>query len=580
MVVFTGCASFSNVRVTNPQSGEDLNFVVEGNGTIAVQYGPYVYFINGTANDFTNEDGSRNRWGSVVQGGIYRARLTGSARGGAGADGTLNQWIPQVHDSVHEESSNVFSFVQVPADDDRSLTFGVRPDIGEDYEEHEALKERSDIMDTVQIAPVAVGTASGGGIFIFNQHIFFATPNTQLNREGEVQYNHTDFMMMRLDGGGVTRLFTSRGDTSGLPFAFHYMGESVYLVAASHNDNGLVDIVSVRIRIRSGSSNARVSSPNYITREAQAENVHLPVRRNFDRTDNSVGLEDFIFYTRAVDRVKDHPQTQGNVISITRPDGSEGFTYQTDGHNTSIEQVNDGAIFYTRTNPDDDSEYIVFNNLHDALMENSPTYAAYFNGLTDAERAFRGGQQHNIVYNWAHTPFAETFHERYFFRGHGNNDGFMLGFTEDRIEKISYSVDGFQLGMSTPLVQDHDVELLFVHGGYVYYWSDSSIFRVSLAGGEMPVLLVNGWAMHAGGGQRAAYVAGYLMFFGGQTHQGSQWITEGTGYSFIVHTRRAGAEPFFIGTVDERDLPTDEELRQHLRILDGEYVPEEEVEEG
>ena len=53
-----GCGgeSFSKIKVEGKQ---DTSYIVQGNGGMAVQYGNYVYFINGYAG-YDDSDGSQN----------------------------------------------------------------------------------------------------------------------------------------------------------------------------------------------------------------------------------------------------------------------------------------------------------------------------------------------------------------------------------------------------------------------------------------------------------------------------------------------------------------------------------------
>ncbi|MDE7395484.1 MAG: hypothetical protein K2M95_05150, partial [Clostridiales bacterium] len=75
-----GCGGekFSKIKVNGSQ---DTSYTVYSQGGMAVQYGNYVYFINGYSG-YEDTDGKNNNWPSVVKGGLYRAELRGTKEGG------------------------------------------------------------------------------------------------------------------------------------------------------------------------------------------------------------------------------------------------------------------------------------------------------------------------------------------------------------------------------------------------------------------------------------------------------------------------------------------------------------------
>jgi len=583
----TGCTGYSSIRVENPQT--NTNFVVRGNGSIAVQYGPYVYFINGTRGSFDDPDANLNRWGNVVQGGLYRARLNGIEY--ANQDGYENWAYDFRVTSVRSELEENYGIYEHPlfdfrlishdTNDPRTFRFNRDPsnfsfgnsEYDEEFLDREELHERVDFIENTLIAPKAIGTASGGGIFIFGDFIYFASPNNNRNRQGRVQYNYTDFFRMRLNGGGVQHIFRTRGDTAGLPFAFYSVGNRVYLVAAYHNDDELITIVSVGMNMHG----RNISRAYYITQLATT--VHMPFRTEFDRNDNSVRLEDFIFYTRDIDTNIDINMVRtGNLIVVSSPCGNESFSYQATGEHTSIEAISDNTIFYTRSVLG--RQEVLFSNLHDVLMDYhterdrngevvrtspiSPRYRAYQAGLAQADKA---GQISGIV-----AEDVAQFATRVFFRGHNNNHaGYMLGFTGDGVQLISHIDPQFGIEQNVRFLTGN-VEYLFIRDGYLFYLEGSQVFRIKLfADNAVPQLLASNF-ITAGGALHTAVVANHFMFF---TARDARTPFD-TGYAHFVNMTRIGAEPFFIGTLHEDHIITDEDLLAYLRAADGGYVEDDE----
>ncbi len=77
------------------------------------------------------------------------------------------------------------------------------------YEEKEDyFKKPIDVVTTTKIALKTIGTSgySQGGIFIYDNAVYFASPNNRKNSTGTVQTTLTDFFMMPLSGGKPTLL--------------------------------------------------------------------------------------------------------------------------------------------------------------------------------------------------------------------------------------------------------------------------------------------------------------------------------------------------------------------------------------
>ena len=88
-LAIAGCNCAGDRYVKIPvQGSQDTSYVVTSNGGTAVQYGNYVYFINGNRG-YEDADAQDNKFGSVVKGGLYRTELVGSAVEVKNADGSL-----------------------------------------------------------------------------------------------------------------------------------------------------------------------------------------------------------------------------------------------------------------------------------------------------------------------------------------------------------------------------------------------------------------------------------------------------------------------------------------------------------
>jgi len=548
-LMLSACAG--SVKIEAPQ--EDFNHVVYSNGGSAVQYGEYVYFINGTRG-FADEDGKQNTWGNVVKGGIYRAKL--NVAEGKRVNGVEN--VVAVRSNL-EGSEQLFDF-----EIETVKKFGDRPDLAE--LEEEELDEEIDWVKNTAIAPKTVGTSgyAKGGIYIFDEYVYFATPNNEKNREGAVQTGYTDFWRMRLNGKDVKRVLTTKGEAANEPYGFYKSGDSVYLVCAYRNEESKLDVVSVRMQGK------KIHNAVYLTQEAAA--VYLPAKDTYDAEDKSVSLEDFVFYTRAVG--EGDTKRTGNLIEVTSPDGAERFSLQEIGDTTQIEDVRDGLLFYTAKTTTGDT-VVKFTNLHDMLMSTdidpkdeksvkilgSGRYQEY--EASQAEKDKRGQVSGDV---FRHTNFSD-YSTRYYFRGHANDfHAYMLGFSSAGVRLLS-TVGQYSAGVP---VLTSSPEMLFVREGYLYYMEASSIYRTDIfktpdekraESGSEGELLTDRDVIS--GAFKADIVAGHLVFFASY----DRWTEPGTAYAYFKKLR-PGSVSFFVGTLAEEDIPTDEELEAYF---DGDY---------
>ncbi len=411
--------------------------------------------------------------------------------------------------------------------------------------------ESIDWVPNTKIAPVTAGTSgyAAGGLFIYDNYLYFATPNNQRNRAGAVQTDYTDFMMMSLDGKVVEKIFTTEGESATKPYGFYKMGDSVYLVCAYANEDGKTSVVSVRTQGK------KIYTPAYLTQEAT--DVRLPVSDTYDSKNKEVSLSDYVFYTRETEK-------GGGMIAVCRPDGSESFTFAKTDVPAVIEDVRDGLLFYAQTI--EGVTEVKYTNLHSNLMglaadpsvtppAGSLSYKAYEDSVAQAQKR---GHISGTVFNLQN---YSNYTAKYFLKGGQNHNGaYMLGVSSNGVYMISAVDTRYQSGMQ---VLTTTAEILFVDGNYLYYTEGDSIYRTDIftpAGekGEQEKELVSDKTI-VKSGITADIAAGHIMFFASY----DQW-TENFGYSYFKSLDRAGSESFFVGTLATADVPDEEELEAYL----------------
>ena len=174
--VFAGCGKDNNSDNNIPASGDRIH----GNGGLAVTKGEYLYFLNGyrSYSDVTkDEDNNKlSNHQNVVRGAIYKTKLS--------ATGDLN---------VDEEGKIIPSSVERVVD--------------------------------------RIACFENGGLYIVGDYLYYATPNTQDDRKGNLLNNYVDYCRVNLNNpSDYDTLYTSEGSVSGGEWAVYPMDGGIYLV--------------------------------------------------------------------------------------------------------------------------------------------------------------------------------------------------------------------------------------------------------------------------------------------------------------------------------------------------------------
>lgn len=501
-----GCSgeSFSKIKVVGKQ---DTTYIVHGNGGMAVQYGNYVYFINGYAG-YDDADGSQNTWPNVVKGGLYRAEFTGERKG--------NDFVPSA-----AEGAGSMEFVS-------SKSY--------DYENNESL-----VANVQRIAPKRIGTSgyANGGIFIYDEWVYFASPNNEKNKSGTVQTTKTDFFRAKLDGTDVQKIYTTEntGNESN-PYAFYKYNGAAYLVAQDGTD-----VVSVRVAKK---------PENKVTIATGVTSVLLPYSQTYYSGMSENTLNHFVYVLRAV-RDGDRQKT-GNVIEIMRPDGKSGGVYHSQEKTTdALEAVRDGLLFY-RTTDNSNNTLIKYDSLHDFLMgneeytdENGDKHGAgevYGDAAYKKEQeslgAYDDGARVQISGTILSTSKISDYTSTYCFRPGGelSNNVYMLGAKSGEVELRSSLNDKIK-------VLGEGAKIVNVVDDYMYFTGTDAnvIYRSKWAlpvGSKDDKEQVSGSDVTASG-FNGDYCAGYIVYFGKADGLADS-------YTFFKNVERyIGSEPVLVG---------------------------------
>lgn len=153
-VVVILCACFSGCQSTKwgPVGTTDPNGEVTNNGSMVVQQGNYLYYVNGMDDVATLTEPKKNYFGKAsVKGSIMKSKIN--------EDGTLS--------------------------------------------------------DTAIVVPKMMMTKnSNGGLYIFGEWIYYTSPSTRTDNEGKVQTSNLDYMRTKTDGTKTQTIATIKGDST------------------------------------------------------------------------------------------------------------------------------------------------------------------------------------------------------------------------------------------------------------------------------------------------------------------------------------------------------------------------------
>ena len=363
----TACGeSYKNDPIEGTQ---DTSYVVVSNGGSAVQYGNYVYYINGYRG-YEDSDGSENYWGNVVKGGLYRAELNAgndvsfdymtafgvSVSGLKTFDGVYN--VETSYDFITKQSNVVTGYEK---DEDGNVKYD------DDGSAIEITEEVNEVV-SYRIASKTIGTSgyADGGIFIYDDYVYYATPSNEQNRQGEFETAKTMFFRTKLDGTGTKRLYTTENDTAAADYAFYKQDGKVYLTVLDGTS-----IISVKV------GDKKVESVKEIATDVT--DALFPVRDVYYKGIDTNQAEDFIYYTR--DITEDDRIRSGNIVVAVRPSGEEKAEIISNGNTVTLKNVDGGYLFYEDAQTG--GNVIMYTNLHEQFMEFSPSYKSAYEASYD-----------------------------------------------------------------------------------------------------------------------------------------------------------------------------------------------------
>lgn len=482
LLPLSGCSN--NLGSTKLNGVQNTDYVVLNNGGSAVQYGNYMYFVNGYRG-YDDTDGKNNVWGNVTKGALYRVELNGVKNGtnfdiwsdngkygfyglGGGNDYYtglyLKNYVPYVVDSngdnryLNENDNEKFKELIDKESVVLEVEKTVKDDEGNDTDETET-EEETFTMDNLlyevgnvdRFAPKTIGTSgySKGGIFIFDDFVYYASPNNERNKTGSIQTSLTDFFATSVDGSKTYKLYTTSSTATSSPYAFYKYGDSVYLTVLDGTD-----LVSVR------TINGKEKSTTKIAEKITS--AVMPVNKVYDSANhNENDVLEYVYTTRAAteDDREYVGSDSGTVIEYMRPDGSNRNIFLAETETCSIEAVADGLVYYRVTNPNTSKVSLHYTNMPDITEEKN------FSGVILSDVSpYTSFYFHN----------SKSAYDDNDNRVHSESDIFVLAKASAGLYVIDASGERIQISKTSG-------DVIGVYDNMVYMKSGSNIIRCNIA---------------------------------------------------------------------------------------------------
>ena len=287
-----------------PKGGE-----VKSNGGIAVQYGDWIYYVNGYESDVNAENTYVNTNDS-----------------------------PRVGSVVRIKTSDIPAILAINDDDDLTTT-----------QRSKAIAKAVDEKTQIVVPHVyySANTANHfiNGIYIFNDRLYMLTPNDKLTAGGASQTNQSVLMSFDLAGEHPQRHFTFESNTAqiwlyeqeGKVMATYYMNSKLYILEVADNEKSVsTEITGEEETVAAINYDEAANCLFYVDGDGSICKLDIGAKAKKVIIDNST-------------------ETDGEKSSITYTIASvnAGYVYytQANSNNSDIDNI---VLYYVNTNVSDD----------------------------------------------------------------------------------------------------------------------------------------------------------------------------------------------------------------------------------
>lgn len=311
-LILTGCGDKG--LKDNPAT----NAPVVSNGGMAVLKGDYLYYVNGFKSYEGLEKDKDNVWGKQVIGSIYRVKVD--------ANNTI----------LHDE--------------DGFLT-------------------KSEV-----VVPQIVGTENVC-FYIFGDYIYYATPNMQNDKNGNLLNARSNMCRVNIDGTDNKVLYTTDTTLTSANWTMFELDGTVYMVV--YDGTKIVGI------------NANAKKPSATTMASNITSVGLIKTDKYLPTDainnqTIEGVNNYVYYTRDIKEDDSFYGMSGNVLARVKLGTTEEEVVCANGSTFAIIEAKNDCLYYTKTNASTQNSMLCKYTLnasraYNEVNETVISYATYSN---------------------------------------------------------------------------------------------------------------------------------------------------------------------------------------------------------
>ena len=289
------------------------------------------------------------------------------------------------------------------------------------------------VLQNVELVVPKIVGFENTNLFIFDDYIYYGTPNTQYDKSGTLRNDLIDFCRAKLDGSNVQIIYTTDEYSDNATHSFYKVNDKVYLVVFEGSD-------LVKVEIGTHIKKAVVLAEDL-------SSVMLPSVNNYTYAQSvtASGTLGYAYYTR--DLTEDDgflsTSSKGNVLGrvdivtdekteikdgettheLSSVQSNYVYDYKTKNGNKCLYATSDMKSFIQVTTTDAYSDVVVLTNVN------------------------------------------------------GENRGIIATFDD----KTVWIKDGTNVKESSELVLDSSITVKYVDNDYIYYLDGTKIYRVSLA---------------------------------------------------------------------------------------------------
>ena len=439
------CSAFAFAGCNNGlKGGPESSSVVYGNGGLAVVKGDYVYYVNGYTNyaDVTSKSKNSN----VKKSALYRTKLV---------NGKLDYT----------------------------------------YNEKDTEQKYSNTLTSTEVVVSKVVGHENTALYIYDNNIYYSTPNTDKDREGNVKNEYLDFYATNLNGTGTKHIYKTQSSSSNQKYAFTKIGKTVYLLCYDgtnlvvvNTSNKSVKTISNAVTSVEFSVSSTYASANYVTTD----------------------FDSYVYYTRA----NADENASGNVFAKAKiTTGEETVLNQDTAKTTTLIGAVSGDLYYSVVNSAINSNVTTIYRNNTELITNNftNTYAfTYSDGVTTG----------------------------------------LIGTTDSGITLVRNNGTVENLYSNKATVSE-------INNGYVYFLEESALYKIEILNKENKVKVSGDFTVNSSIENNYMSVSGIYAFFYAD-YEGESGTNAYLTMADTTVCEDGVCSPSFIGLFIGKDKPTEE----------------------